>query len=71
MGKHPKLNEIEKRLTSGENFELTDAQYEGMTGVPLPKDKNYLKKRSALANAATKEGYRLEVIEKTVRFIKE
>lgn len=71
MGKNPKLNEIKQRLSSGESFDLTDAQYEKMTGARLPKDKNYLKKRSALANAATKEGYRLEVIEKTVRFIKE
>ena len=71
MGRHPQLTEICAMFNSGKNFGLTDAQYEKKTGVPLPKDTNYLKKRSALANAARENGYQLDVIEKTVIFTKE
>lgn len=69
--KKPKLAEIERRLTYGDNFSLTDSQYQKRTGLPLPKRKDYLKKKSALAKLCEKYGYSLEVQEKKVFFIKE
>ena len=62
----PKLDEIEKLLQQGKDFFLTDAQYEKLTGIPLPKDSYYLKNRSALAKIAKNADYVIEVIEKRV-----
>lgn len=48
-------------------IKLTDSQYEKLTGNRLPKDKYYLKCRSALSNWAAKNGYFIEdVVEKYV-----
>lgn len=69
MGK-PKLNEIERRLTYGDEFSLTDAQYEKRTGVALPKRKSYLEKDSAIAKLAKKYGYSIEVQERKIFFKK-
>lgn len=71
MGKQPDLRKVEALLKKGEAFTLTDAQYERKTGCMLPKDKNYLKNRSALAKKAKENGYKIEVLEKTVLFTKE
>lgn len=49
MGKHPKLDALEKFFNSNKNFSLTDAQYEARTGIPLPKSIRYLINNSALA----------------------
>ncbi len=70
MGKKPDLIQLENLFESGKDFELTDAQYEKKTGAPLPKDKNYILKRSALAKKAKEYNYSLEVIEKEVIFKK-
>lgn len=66
MGRHPNLKALTSLFESGKNFELTDAQYEKKTGVPLPKDKNYIIKKSALSREADKYGFCLEVVEKKV-----
>lgn len=62
----PKLEEIEKLLSKGKEISLTDAQYEKLTGIPLPKNNYYLKNRSALAKIAKNADYVIEVIEKRV-----
>ena len=62
----PKLSELKELFEKGEDFELTDAQYEKRTGCRLPKDKNYLLRKSALARECAKRGYDLGVIEKRV-----
>lgn len=71
MGKHPKLDTLEKFFNSNKNFSLTDSQYETKTGVRLPKDTSYLIRNSALAKKSKKYGYKLKVQEKIVYFIKE
>lgn len=37
MAKHPKLENLDSYFSKGEDFELTDSQYEKKTGSPLPK----------------------------------
>ena len=66
MGKKPVLSEIDKMLAKGKDFELTDAQYEKLTGKPLPKNKYYLSNSSAIAQHAKKNDYCIEVIEKKI-----
>ena len=65
----PKLKEIEKMLQKGGRIELSDSQYEKMTGIPLPKNKRYIIKGSALARLCEKYEYYLEKKKKKV-FIK-
>ena len=48
MGKKPNLNKL-NYLFDKESFELTDAKYEKLTGVPMPKRKSYFKNDSAFA----------------------
>lgn len=57
MAKHPNLNELDYLFEEGTDFQLTDRIYEEKTGVPLPKDKSYIKNRSALANRALEKGF--------------
>lgn len=71
MTKKPDLKPLISLFESGKDFELTDAQYEKKTGAPLPKAKNYILNKSALAREAQKYGYKLEVIEKKVLIKKE
>ena len=66
MSKKPNLNGLEAYFTKGKNFSLTDAEYEKITGAMLPKNISYLRNNSALAKKARLEGYKVEVIEKTV-----
>lgn len=70
MGKHPDLSALTSMFGKGQNFELTDAQYERKTGVPLPKGSYYLRNRSAVARVAMENGYSIEVIEKRIVFTK-
>ena len=70
MGKRPKLENLEGLFEKGVRFELTDAQYEKKTGIPLPKGKSYIKNRSALSRFAADRGFGIEVIEKRVIFSK-
>ena len=65
MSKKPKIANLKMLFEKGKDFTLTDSQYESKTGAPLPKNKSYLKNRSALAIEAQKSGYSIEVIEKT------
>lgn len=67
----PNLTEIEEKLKKGESFSLTDKQYTKKTGIPLPKEKNYLLNRSALAKLCKTLGYRIELQKKQVTFVKE
>lgn len=67
----PNLSEIKRRLTYGDNFSLTDAQYKKRTGLALPKRKDYLESKSAVAKLAKKFGYSVKVQERIVFFIKE
>lgn len=71
MGTHPKLENLNTLLEKGEDFTLTDAQYEKKTGIPLPKDKYYLKNNSALARYVSNYGYSMDVVEKKVILKKE
>ena len=70
MVKRAKLENLNQYFKKGEDFELTDAQYEKKTGAPLPKDKYYLRSKSALAKKAMELGFEIEVIEKKVIFRK-
>jgi len=71
MGTKPKLDMLTPLFAKGESFSLTDAQYEKRTGAMLPKEKNYLLKRSALAKMCRKYGYSLKLQEKIVYLEKE
>ena len=71
MGKWPDMEKIAALLGQGTCITLTDAQYEAKTGIPLPKDKHYLKEKSALARLCRKHGYSIEVQEKRVFLRKE
>ena len=71
MGKHPKLERLESTFDKGQDFSLTDAQYEKKVGIPLPKGIDYLLNRSALARKCREKGYTITVQEKTVFFRKE
>ncbi|MBO4338573.1 MAG: hypothetical protein J5877_01470 [Clostridia bacterium] len=68
MGKHPKLNKLDSYFEKGNDFALTDAQYEKLTGIPLPKGTDYLIKRSALSRVCKEKGYSITVQEKKVFF---
>lgn len=57
MGKRPNLNALNCFLDSGGDFQITDSIYESKTGKSLPKDRNYIINRSALANWAKENGY--------------
>lgn len=66
----PNLSEIERRLNYGDDFSLTDAQYKKQAGLALPKRKDYLEKKSAVAKLAKTFGFSIKVQEKTIFFIK-
>lgn len=57
MGKRPKLESLEHLFKAGASFTLTDIDYEKETGASLPKEKNYLIKKSALAKWAADRGF--------------
>ena len=66
MSNKPKLKNLNDLFAKGENFTLTDAQYERKTGAPLPKEKSYIINRAALSKLAKENGYTIQVIEKAV-----
>ncbi len=51
---------------SGEEFSLTEMQYQKNTGYSLPKEIYYLKNKSAFAKIASQYGYYITVKEKTI-----
>lgn len=63
-----KLNfgKLDALFQAGQEFSLTKNQYQKSVGKPLPKDTYYLKTRSALANEAKKNGFQIEIKEKTI-----
>ena len=67
----PKLQNIDKLLSIGKNFSLTESQYYNETEATLPKDFYYLKNKSAIAKLAKKYGYKILIKEKTILFEKE
>lgn len=74
MGAKPKLEKLDSFIKTGENFCLTGAQYEELTGAALPKSISYLKNKSAVAEWAREHGYKIAdvqeepIIERTVYF---
>ncbi|MGO4972683.1 hypothetical protein ACTQ56_12030 [[Clostridium] aminophilum] len=68
--KKPNLIEVDKLLERGKNFELTRENYLKMTGADIPQDKNYTKKRSAVAKHARNYGFTIEVIPEKLVFHK-
>ena len=70
MGNKPKIIKLYYLFDKGENFRLTDSQYEKKTGAPLPKDKYYTCNKSAIARKAREKGYKIKIIEKQIIFEK-
>ena len=68
MSKHPKLDEIKKRMQKGKDFQLTRTQYIQSTGVDIPQDKSYTEKRSAVAKIAQEAGFEVQIIEEVIQF---
>lgn len=67
MSKHPKLEELDYLFDEGSDFQITSEEYENKAGVPLPKNKGYLKNKSALAQLAKERGYIItDIVEETV-----
>ncbi len=67
----PNLEKIIELLESGEQFSLTESQYQKNTGLNIPKNNTYLVKNSAVARKAKEYGYKLVVQERTILFEKE
>ena len=67
----PNLEKIDTLLLSGQNFSLTETQYQKETNATLPKDFYYLKNRSAVAKLAKRHGFSIKIQEKTILFEKE
>lgn len=67
MARSLDLSPLDDLFAKGEDFDLTDAQYEGKIGKPLPKDKDYIKRRSPLARKAKENGFVIaSVVDKPV-----
>lgn len=74
MAKHPNLSQIEDIMKKGNNFSMTEEEYERSTGAPLPKGDSYLQKKSAVAKRAKDVGFQIGVsyeAVRTVRFVKQ
>lgn len=67
----PNLERIIELLESGEQFSLTENQYQRETGLNIPKNNTYLVKNSAVARKAKEYGYKLILQERTILFEKE
>ena len=63
------LSLLEPYFQKGENFELTEAQYEEKVKKALPKTESYIRKTSPLAELATKSGYSIKVEERVHRVL--
>lgn len=57
MGRKLDLSALDDLFVKGEDFELTDLQYERRIGKPLPKSAHYIKSGSPLARAAFEHGF--------------
>lgn len=62
------LSSFEQLFQKGENFEITEEQYEEKVKKKLPQT-NYLKKRSPVARKARDFGYKLHVEERIHRVL--
>lgn len=62
------LSSFEQLFQKGENFEITEEQYEEKVKKKLPQT-NYLKKRSPVARKARDFGYMLHVEERIHRVL--
>lgn len=66
MSKHPKLEELDYLFDEGSDFQITSEEYENKAGVPLPKNKGYLRNKSVLAQLAKERGYIItDIVEET------
>ena len=57
MSKHPKLAELEYLFAQGDEVCFSGREYEEKTGAALPKNNDYIMKRSALMRWADENGY--------------
>lgn len=64
------LKKIIPLFETNQNFSITEKQYFKDIGRTMPKDNSYLKNRSALAKAAERYGYILEIQERTINIKK-
>lgn len=70
MGKQPNFAKLYPLFEANSDFSLTEAQYEKLTGVPMPTKTYYLLNGSAVMRAAKEKGYQLFLNEKTLSFRK-
>ena len=64
------FSQLTSLFEANQDFSLTESQYLKSVGATLPKGFYYLKNKSALAQEAKKYGYKLDIKEKTVCFMK-
>ncbi|WP_294754395.1 hypothetical protein [uncultured Ruminococcus sp.] len=64
----PDLSKIKKKFELGDEFSLTEKQYQKLTGASIPKDGYYLIHKSAVAKAAKEKGFKVVVKERTIIF---
>lgn len=60
------LSAFETLLEQGNNFEVTEAQYENSVRKAMPKT-DYLKKKSPVAKLAKEYGYKIQIEERIHR----
>lgn len=66
----PKLEKIIKIMEKGKDFELTNEEYRTETGLDIPKGKDYVEKRSAVAQRAKEHGFSIEYTPAKIKFKK-
>jgi hypothetical protein len=69
MSRKMELNELNDLFNSGEGFELTDIEYQRRVGKPLPKDDNYIKRRSPISRKAKTNGFEVQVEERAIKVL--
>lgn len=62
MAKKLELSALDDLFARGEDFELTDSQYEEKIGRPLPKNASYIKSKSPLAHKALEQGFTITAV---------
>lgn len=76
MGRKLDMSPLDDLFAKGEDFDLTDVQYEEKIKKALPKDANYIKNISPLALRAKEKGFIITsvvsepTIRRTVKFKK-
>ncbi len=68
MGKKLDLSSFEPLMKSGNDFEVTEEQYERAIRKAMPET-NYLKKNSPVAKLAKENGYKIQVEERIHRVL--